>query len=114
MKAKKEQLDRLTRGKRSGISLGSRMVGHRLTQSERAAFERAKKMYFIVIDDSQRANVRNVWEKYCEIMNLSELILVRERAGSARVMCGSRLLFSGTLTEAKAFVAGQSRSASKN
>ena len=104
MKIKKEQLDRLTRGKRSGAATGSRKVGHRLSQLERAAFERAKEMKCLLIGENQRLNLCNVWEKYCDIMKIEELVLIREKTGMAQIRVGSRLLFQGSLSESKAFI----------
>jgi hypothetical protein len=104
MKIKKEHLDKLTRGKRSGVSMGSRNIGHRLTQSERAAFERAKKSLYVSVDTGQRSNLRNVWEKYCLITQITELVLLREKGGQAQVLNGEKQIFRGTLLEAKAFI----------
>jgi hypothetical protein len=72
----KDDVEKLSRGKASRSKAGSRGVGHRLTEKERALFEAAKKQGFLKIPvTGARENVRNVYQKWCQATSQTAVIL---------------------------------------
>jgi hypothetical protein len=62
----KDDVERLSRGESSRAKAGSRAVGHRLTQRERALFEAAKRQGFLKLPvTGVRENVINVYRLWC-------------------------------------------------
>ena len=104
VKIKREHIDRLTRGKASGINIGSRKVGHHLFDWERAEYERALKRGYLVLDIRSRDNLPNVWEKLCQSESRAFVILVKLEGGSeAFVQKDFKTVFTGNLAAAKQF-----------
>jgi hypothetical protein len=100
-----KHVEKLIRGKKSGANVGSRDVGHRLTQDERATFERSLKSKFLILDILNRSNLRNVWEKTCVAKNWPCIVLTKDlQQGVATVEKDRSLVFSGELKNAKAVV----------
>jgi len=64
-KIEMEHIDRLSRGKKSGINIGSRAVGHHLFKFEREIYERSLKKKYLEIDARSRGNLVNLWDKVC-------------------------------------------------
>jgi hypothetical protein len=63
----KDDVERLSRGLPTKARIGSRSVGHRLTEKERILFEAAKRQGFLKIPvGGLRPNVVNVYRKWCE------------------------------------------------
>ena len=63
---KKGEVERLSGGQPTGAKIGSRRIGHRLTQKERLLFEAAKRQGFLKIPVSGiRPNVCNVYRLWC-------------------------------------------------
>ncbi len=62
---KEKHVENLTKGKKSGIKIGSRNVPHRLKQHEQEKFSLAIKRKFLVVDFDSRENLVNIWKKYC-------------------------------------------------
>ncbi|MEM8563695.1 MAG: hypothetical protein AAGF57_15770 [Pseudomonadota bacterium] len=86
MRLREKHIERLTKGKRSGINIGSRAVPHHLHQHEQKQFSAAIKRRFLIIHDRVRPNLLNIWEKYCTARQWPFLVLLRRRDGSAVVM----------------------------
>lgn len=62
----KDDVERLSRGQPTRAKIGSRRIGHRLTQKERLLFEAAKRQGFLKIPVSGiRPNVCNVYLLWC-------------------------------------------------
>jgi hypothetical protein len=63
----KDDVDRLSRGKPTRAKIGSRRIGHRLTQKERLLFEAATRQGFLKLPVTGiRPNVLNVYRLWCE------------------------------------------------
>ncbi|MBX2848612.1 MAG: hypothetical protein KTR16_09835 [Acidiferrobacterales bacterium] len=73
-----EYVYRLSRGKRSGINIGSRSVGHYLKPYEQRTFERALKNKYLEITDRERHNLWHIWEKACQALEQRFIVLVKE------------------------------------
>jgi hypothetical protein len=62
----KDDVDRLSRGQPTRAKIGSRRIGHRLTQKERRLFEAARRQGFLKIPVTGiRPNVINVYRLWC-------------------------------------------------
>ena len=63
----KNDVERLSRGQPTRAKIGSRSVGHRLTQRERILFEAAQRNGFLKVPVTGiRPNVLNVYKLWCE------------------------------------------------
>jgi hypothetical protein len=63
----KDDVERLSRGQATRAKIGSRRIGHRLTQKERLLFEAAQRQGFLKIPVTGiRSNVVNVYRLWCE------------------------------------------------
>jgi hypothetical protein len=63
----KDDIDKLSRGKPTKSRIGSRRIGHRLTQKERLLFEAAQRQGFLKIPvTGSRPNVLNVYRLWCQ------------------------------------------------
>lgn len=63
----KDDIDRLSRGEATRARIGSRRIGHRLTQKERVLFEAAKRQGYLKIPVvGLRENVVNIYRLWCE------------------------------------------------
>jgi hypothetical protein len=63
----KDDVDHLSRGLSTRSKLGSRKIGHRLTQKERTLFEAAQRQGFLKLPlTGLRENVVNVYRLWCE------------------------------------------------
>lgn len=70
LRINKDDVEKLSRGLPTRAKIGSRAVGHRLTQKERILFEAAKRQGFLKLPLSgARANVENVYRLWCEAEN---------------------------------------------
>lgn len=99
---KLDHVERLSRGKRSGLHIGSRSVGHYLRPHERATYQRALKKGYLDITEKDRANLWHIWEKACLAMNQKFLILVKDTdKGSGVIYQDSNIVSETELSEAK-------------
>ncbi|MCU0748242.1 MAG: hypothetical protein MUF13_01720 [Akkermansiaceae bacterium] len=65
-KPNKDDVERLSRGQPTRAKIGSRRIGHRLTQKERQLFEAAQRNGFLKIPVTGiRPNVMNVYRLWC-------------------------------------------------
>jgi hypothetical protein len=77
----KDDVERLTRGLPTKSKIGSRRIGHRLTQKERLLFEAAQRQGFLKIPvTGSRPNVINVYKLWCQAEG-REFIVVGGRQG---------------------------------
>jgi len=84
-KLKEKHVERLMKGKKSGVHLGSRQVPHHLFAHETTQFELAIKYGFLTIKEDSRVNLLNLWEKYCAAQERSMLVLKKYNDGHAEV-----------------------------
>ena len=75
---KMDHVERLSYGKRSGINIGSRSVGHYLRPHERATYQRALKKAYLDITEKDRANLWHIWEKACVAKKWKFLVLIKD------------------------------------
>lgn len=62
----KDDVERLSRGLSTKAKIGSRRIGHRLTQKERLLFEAAQRQGFLKLPvTGLRQNVLNVYRLWC-------------------------------------------------
>ena len=100
-KTKEKHIERLIQGKKSGVHIGSRSTPHHLYAYEKKKFDAAIKKRFLLIDERDRVNLQNVWEKYCSAKEWPYVVLIKDRKGGAGIYSDQLLIFSGTLQEAK-------------
>ena len=101
-KIKLEHIDNLIHGKKSGIHVGSRNIGHHLFKWEREEYERALKRRYIIVDERSRENLWNVWEKVCVAINHKFVVLEKQINGiDAKIYNDTKTVFEGQLSEAK-------------
>jgi hypothetical protein len=102
-KIKLEHIDALSRGKKSGIRLGSRSVPHHLYAYERGEYERALKRWYLIVDRTDRMNLENLWILVCEARG-SEYLILRKSWERWVVTSGSTIVFDGLLHDAKVYM----------
>lgn len=67
----KDDIQKLSKGKPTRGKIGSRRIGHRLTQKERILFEAAKRNGFLKLPLSgARPNVANIYRLWCQAEGL--------------------------------------------
>ena len=67
LRPSKDDVENLSRGLPTRSKLGSRNIGHRLTQKERILFEAAQRQGFLKLPlTGLRENVVNVYRLWCE------------------------------------------------
>lgn len=104
-KIKMEHIDRLSRGKKSGINIGSRRVGHHLHSFERDIYERSLKKGYLDIDERSRDNLFTLWEKVALAKDWKNIVLIKSKDRLlARVYIDKKEVFSGTLQESREYV----------
>jgi hypothetical protein len=65
-KPDKDDVEKLSRGLATRAKIGSRRIGHRLTQKERLLFEAARRQGFLKIPvRGIRTNVVNIYRLWC-------------------------------------------------
>jgi len=74
---KLEHIERLSKGKRSGLNIGSRSIGHHLRPHERECYQRALKKGYLDIYDRDRDNLWHIWEKACLAQGIDFLVLLK-------------------------------------
>ncbi len=66
-KPTKDDVERVSRGQPTRGKIGSRKIGHRLTQKERHLFEAARRLGFLKLPVTGiRPNVIHVYRLWCE------------------------------------------------
>jgi hypothetical protein len=102
-KIKLEHIDALSKGKKSGIKIGSRAVPHHLYAYEREEYERALKRGYLTIDIRSRPNLENLWMLVCQSRG-TEYIILRKDGDKARITSGTLTIFDGHLSDAKQYL----------
>jgi hypothetical protein len=101
-KLKLDHVERLSHGKRSGLNIGSRSVGHYLRPHERAAYKRAIQKGYLDITEKDRANLWHIWEKACRAMQWKFLVLIKDTDnGLGTIYTESKMLKQVALATAK-------------
>lgn len=101
-KVELDHVERLSYGKRSGINIGSRSVGHYLRPYERDKYQRALKKGYLDITEKDRANLWHIWEKACLAKGWDFLILLKDQTnGSATLYRNSAIIMQAELTDTK-------------
>lgn len=99
---KLDHVERLSHGKRSGLNIGSRSVGHYLRPHERATYERALKKGYLDITEKDRVNLWHIWEKACLAMRWRFLVLIKDTENSLGTIYDNNKFFgSSELLNAK-------------
>ncbi|MFT7328185.1 MAG: hypothetical protein ACI870_000371 [Crocinitomicaceae bacterium] len=102
---KLEHIDRLSRGKKSGINIGSRAVAHHLHNFEREIYERSLKKGYLDIDERSRDNLSNLWEKVCIVKGWQNIILIKNQDRTlARILINGKKDFEGSVQDAKIYI----------
>ena len=108
---KLDHVERLSRGKRSGMQIGSRSVGHHLRPHEREVYHRALRKAYLDIDEKQRVNLWHIWEKACMAQNWVFLVLIKDTLNNQAVVYrNSQALEPLSLDEAKKQIQSMAKS----
>jgi hypothetical protein len=102
-KLKLEHIDALSKGKKSGIRIGSRAVPHHLYAYERDEYERALKRWYLMIDLRSRPNLENLWMLVCQSRS-TECIILKKDWEKGMISSGKEVIFDGKLSDAKLFL----------
>ena len=100
---KLEHIDALSKGKKSGISLGSRAVPHHLYTYEREEYERALKRWYLIVDHTSRVNLENLWMLVAQSQWVKCMIL-HKVGESAYITADAVEIYRGLLADAKAYM----------
>ncbi|NCP67208.1 hypothetical protein GW756_02915 [bacterium] len=100
-KLKEKHVERLIKGKKSGVHLGSRQVPHHLYAYEQKQFDLAIKYGFLSLKEKHRVNLLNVWEKYCAAQERPMLVLKKYQNGKAEVWIDYEILNFDGATQAR-------------
>jgi len=104
-KIKLEHIDNLRRGKKSWAKIGSRWVAHHLYKHEQIQYERALKNKYLEINDKDRVNLRNLWEKVCHAKWWKHLVLLKSSTeDKAVVLLNEEEQKKGDKKSMKAFI----------
>ena len=103
---KLDHVERLSRGKRSGLNVGSRSVGHYLRPHERACYKRALKKGYLDITEKDRANLWHIWEKACLATQWKFLVLIKDTDnGVGTIYQDNKIISNRELASAKNAIA---------
>jgi len=102
-KPKEKHIERLLKGQKSGINIGSRSVPHHLRSHEKVQFEKAINQRFLTFKTSQRVNLENIWDKYCESKIWTVIVVKNTEDGLGEVLVDHKIVFSGDLKAAKQY-----------
>ena len=99
---KLDHVERLSHGKRSGLNIGSRSVGHYLKPHERATYQRALKKGYLDITEKDRVNLWHIWEKACLAQQWSFLVLIKDiNKDLGTIYQGNKIIGESNLINAK-------------
>jgi len=100
---KLDHVERLSHGKRSGLNIGSRSVGHYLRPHERDTYQRALKKGYLDITEKDRANLWHIWEKACLAKEWDFLVLIKDQSnGLGTVYQNNEITLNTELVDSKA------------
>ncbi len=83
---KEKHIENLTKGKKSGVKIGSRNVPHRLKKHEQEKFSLAIKRKFLVVDFDSRENLINIWKKYCSVKSWNYVVVEKTQTDRTYVI----------------------------
>ncbi len=95
-----EHIQQLTKGKKSWIKIWSRGMPHRLKPYEREKYERALKKKYLEINEHERINLVNIWDKTCESQWWENIIFIKN-IDQATVEKNNKIIFSWEISQAK-------------
>ena len=99
---KLDHVERLSHGKRSGLNIGSRSVGHYLRPHERTIYQRALKKGYLDITEKDRVNLWHIWEKACLAKRWDFLVLIKDTdKGIGTLYKDNIMIREAKLSEAK-------------
>lgn len=102
---KLDHVERLSRGKRSGANIGSRLVGHHLRPHERTLYQKALKKGYLDISERDRDNLWHIWEKACLAQAIDFLVLIKQTEKNiGTVFCNQQQIAQIDLSDAKRLV----------
>lgn len=97
-----EDVDKLSRGKRTGKRIGSRAVGHHLYAFERKEYDLANKRGYMTVNNRSRENLWNIWQKATEAKGWPCFILLKQlNKDSGQIFHDGKVVFDGELKQAK-------------
>ncbi len=102
-KLKLEHIDALSKGKKSGIRIGSRAIPHHLYAYEREDYERALKRGYLIVDTRSRPNLENLWMLVSEARK-SECIILHRDGDKGTITSGALMVFDWLILDAKAYL----------
>lgn len=101
-KIKLEHIDNLRRGKKSWSKIGSRAVPHHLYKYEEPKYERALKYKYLEITSRDRVNLKNLWQKVCQVKWWENYTLVKNgELWTAQIHLHDSVIESGDMKEMK-------------
>lgn len=104
-KIKLEHIDNLRRGKKSWSQIWSRGILHHLYKYEELQYEGALKNKYLEVNDKNRVNLTNLWEKVCHAKWWKYLVLLKQTdEDSAIILQDEKEIQSGTKKEMKAYI----------
>lgn len=90
----KDDIRRLSKGKASRSKIGSRAVPHRLTQEEQKQIDLAMKKGFLEVQEHQRINAQNIYQKYAQVNNWLSVVIVHGQESSTLYVGDEPFTFS--------------------
>lgn len=98
-----EHIDNLSKWKKSWANIWSRKTSHRLRNYERVKYELALKNKYLEVDNKDRNNLINLWDKVCEAKKYKKLIL-HKLWEKWVIKQDNKTIFSWYLKEAKKII----------
>lgn len=77
MNIKIENLENLIKWKKSWKNIWSRAIPHHLYKYELDKYNIAIRKWYLTISSKDRENLLNVWEKYCNINKINNIVLIK-------------------------------------
>ena len=97
---KLENIEQLTKGKKSWIKIGSRSIPHRLKPYEREKYKRALHNKYLEIHENERVNLINIWDKVCTAQKWEKIIFIKGDF-LANIEVNNQIIFSWEISQAK-------------
>jgi len=82
---KEKHIERLSKGKKSGVNVGSRHVPHRLKLHEQRQFSIAIRRGYLRVKFDSRVNLENLWQKYCQAREWPHVVLKQRQNGEVEL-----------------------------
>jgi hypothetical protein len=102
VKIKLEHIDNLRRWKKSWAKIGSRWIPHHLYKYEEIKYNRALKYRYLEIDEKDRENLQNLWQKVCIAKWWKNYTLIKNTEfWIARILLSEKEIGSGNMENMK-------------